>query len=344
MNWLDFYMGINVMNPMETVTMSTLAIVPNKRPLVIYHGNCADGFSAAWCFYHSQEEAQISYDFHPGVYGEELPDVEDRVVYMVDFSYKADKVREILEVCHGLYFIDHHKTAIEDLKQFTDHPKFIAYTDLERSGAMLAWDFLYNTQWEFGAVGESGYPKPKFLREATRDLQIYREPPLLLDHVQDRDLWKFKLDGTRPIQAAMLSYEYTFEKWDEMMRPDDKSNQLVTKMELWREGAAIERKHFKDIAELLAVATRWMHIGGFLVPTANLPYTLASDAGHMLLQTSKNADFAATYYDTENHRVFSLRSTDNRTDVSLVAANYGGGGHRNAAGFKVDRMHSLARD
>lgn len=23
----------------------------NQRPLVIYHGNCADGFSAAWCFW-----------------------------------------------------------------------------------------------------------------------------------------------------------------------------------------------------------------------------------------------------------------------------------------------------
>ena len=22
-----------------------------NRPLVIYHGNCADGFSAAWCFW-----------------------------------------------------------------------------------------------------------------------------------------------------------------------------------------------------------------------------------------------------------------------------------------------------
>ena len=332
--------GTKLLDPKEVIRIDPMMPVPHKRPLVIYHGNCADGFSAAWCFWNSQEEAQISYDFHAGVYGEEIPDVEDRVVYMVDFSYKADKVAKILELCNGLYFIDHHKTAIEDLRQFADHPKFVTYTDLERSGAMLAWDFLHNTVWEFPRTEYStGYAKPKLVAGLNAFEQEYRVPPILLDHVQDRDLWKFKLEGTRPIQAAMFSYEYTFENWDKMML-----GELKQKMELWKEGVAIERKHFKDIKELLEVTTRWMYINGVAVPTANLPYTLASDAGHALLEKYPNAPFAAVYYDTLTHRVFSLRSSASRSDVSEIAALYGGGGHRNAAGFKVDRMHALARD
>jgi uncharacterized protein len=34
-------------------------------------------------------------------------------------------------------------------------------------------------------------------------------------------------------------------------------------------------------------------------------------------------------------RTWSLRSEDSRQDVSEVASTFGGGGHRNAAGFRV---------
>jgi len=40
-------------------------------------------------------------------------------------------------------------------------------------------------------------------------------------------------------------------------------------------------------------------------------------------------------WDTPEGRVFSLRSNDEGVDVSEVAKQYGGGGHRNASGFKV---------
>ena len=37
----------------------------NTRPLVIYHGNCADGFSAAWCFWRKYGDGA---DYVAGVY------------------------------------------------------------------------------------------------------------------------------------------------------------------------------------------------------------------------------------------------------------------------------------
>lgn len=75
-----------------------------------------------------------------------------------------------------------------------------------------------------------------------------------------------------------------------------------------------------------------MVIGGYKVKVANLPYTFSSDAGHEL---ALGNPFGACYWDTPEGRVFSLRSTDEGIDVSSIAASYGGGGHRNAAGFKL---------
>lgn len=281
------------------------------RPLVIYHSNCADGFSAAWCFWRKYGPEA---DYHPGVYQQSPPDVAGRDVFLVDFSYKRAVVEQMLAVANSVTLVDHHKTAIEDLRplfmqdSWVGEPKQLGFfVDLNRSGATLAWDYLF----------------PNELR------------PLLLGHVEDRDLWRFKLAGTREIQAYVFSHEYTFEQWDRLMSADQ-----VELLKMTAAGAAIERKHHKDVAELVSVCRRRMVIGGHDVPVANLPYTLTSDAGHLMAQ---NEPFAACYWDTEEGRVFSLRASDEGLDVSAVAAQYGGGGHVKAAGFTVSRSHPLAQ-
>lgn len=339
MSLIQHYMGANIMNPMEAAKISTMEVTQHKVPLVIYHHNCADGFSAAWVFHYMQDKIPERFEFHPGIYNNDPPDVSGRQVYLVDFSYKPDVLKEMLKQASQIWLIDHHKTAIDAVKadpELAAHPSLLLFTDLERSGAMLAWDFWNNVQCD-----EGGEP----IRETKRGEPGYIEPPILLDHVQDRDLWKFKLAGTREIQAAVFSYEYTFENWDMLMGvKGDKTGQVVDRLNLWKEGAAIERKHHKDIAELVKTAQRLMTIGDYTVPVCNLPYTLASDAGHLMAKNYNDGHmFAATYFDTAEHRVFSLRSTEVGMDVAKIAMVwYNGGGHKHAAGFRVPRNHHLA--
>lgn len=272
------------------------------KPLVIYHDNCADGFSAAWCFWRKYGTGA---DYVAGVYQQDPPDVAGRDVYLVDFSYKRPVVEAMLNTARSVCLIDHHKTAIDDLGPLGARIGW--FCDLNRSGATLAWDYLF--------PGEGR--------------------PLLLGHIEDRDLWRFKLPNTREIQANVVSYEYTFDLWDRLMAADQ-----AELLQMTVAGAAIERKHHKDIAGLLAVCQRRMVIGGHDVPVANLPYTLVSDAGHLMAQDEL---FAACYWDTAEKRNFSLRSTEKGLDVSEVAKQYGGGGHAKAAGFSVARSHELAQ-
>jgi uncharacterized protein len=259
------------------------------KPLCIYHGNCADGFGAAWVV----RKALGDVDFHAGVYSTAPPDVTNRDVLIVDFSYKRPVLVEMAEAARTIQVIDHHKTAAEDLQYLPASNVSIEF-DMDHSGAMLTWMHFYPNQ----------------------------EPPQLLKHIEDRDLWRFALPGTREIQANVFSYPYYFDIWDALMRRDVK--------DLIAEGQAIERKHFKDIDELLGVVTRRMNIGGYNVPVANLPYIHVSDAAHKL---AIGEPFAACYWDTPKGRVFGLRSTDAGVDVSEIAKRYGGGGHRNASGF-----------
>ena len=284
------------------------------KVLCIYHGACADGwFGAAWAV---RKALGDSVEFHAGVYGEAPPDVTGRDVVLVDFSYKRPVLMEMAAKAHSVLVLDHHKTAAEDLAGFPApiangwqarlgdvewcHPDMQPRVlfDMAKSGAVLAWEFFH-----------PGQPAP-----------------LLLQHVQDRDLWRFALPNTRLVMASVSSYPQDFGVWDGLVEQAEQRPEFLA-----AEGMAIERKHFRDIDELLAITAREMIIGGHKVPVANLPHTLASDAAGKLAQS---APFGATYYDRPGGRVFSLRSRgDGAVDVSEIAKRYGGGGHRNAAGF-----------
>lgn len=298
----------------------------SKKPLVIYHANCADGFAAAWCFWQMHKD---NYEYYPGVYQEAPPDCTGRIVYLVDFSYKANVVEKMLDVAEHVILIDHHKTAIDDLSDLgSTRDNFSAYLSLEKSGAMLSWDYLMNTRiaLDHGII------------ESFIDTEDYMEPPRLLLHIQDRDLWKFELPSTREIQAALFSYPYEFDLWDDLINETNKTLEILA-----AEGVAIERKHHKDIAELVKICERTMLIGDSVVPVASMPYTYSSDAAHLMAKNyNEGNNFAACYWDTREGRIFSLRSTEWGADVSIVAAQYGGGGHKHAAGFSVPRGHRLS--
>ncbi len=280
--------------------------------LCIYHGNCADGFGAAWAVRHALGGSNV--EFIAGTYGMVAPDVADSLVLIVDFSFPWEVLQHMAESAHAVLVIDHHKSAAEALAglpaapaNFTAWslrlPKLSTVFDMDRSGAGLTWDFFFP----------------------------FNHRPALINHIEDRDLWRFRLDGTREVMANVFSHPQDFSTWDALMTMPAEAH--------CNSGEAIERKHHKDVAELVTKGKRRVTIGGYDVPVANLPYTMFSDAGSLM---AEGEPFAACYTDTAQHRQFSLRSTDAGLDVSEVAKLYGGGGHRNAAGFSVPFDHPLA--
>ncbi len=264
--------------------------------LCIYHGNCLDGFAAAWAVRFALGE---NVDFYKGIHQQAPPDVKDRDVILVDFSYKRDVLETMLDVAASITILDHHISAEKDLSELLQSGKIGGLFDMDKSGAMLAWQWFNPEQ----------------------------KPPALIAYIQDRDLWQFKLDGSREINAALSSYPYDFSLWDKFMAGDAALEALR------RDGQAIERKLQNDVKQLIASGVRRMVIGGYDVPVLNVSSAYVSDAGHIM---SVGEPFAACYWDHANGRSFSLRSDSDGLDVAEVAKNYGGGGHEKAAGFTMD--------
>lgn len=289
-----------------------------KPDICIYHGNCDDGFGAAWVV---QKFFGAGVEFFPGVYGKEPPDVAGKNVLLVDFSYKRPVLDGMLrsgdpKQANTILILDHHKTAQADLADIafpedsydpaTWRHKFEqncewpvrAIFDMKRSGAQIAWDY--------------------FNDEAER--------PQFIDLIGDRDLWKFQYgDVTKRFSAALRTYPMTFEAWD---RIADCPEDLVA------EGGGILRAHNANIAKFLADAYE-MKMSGHKVPVVNVPYHYASDTAHAMLMAYPDAPFTACWFRRGDGMIqWSLRSEDSRLDVSEIAKARGGGGHRNAAGFQ----------
>ncbi|MDF2140827.1 DHHA1 domain-containing protein [Paenirhodobacter sp. CAU 1674] len=292
----------------------------DNRTICIYHAHCADGFTAAWAV---REALGNRVEFIPAGYGDVPPDVTGADVIIVDFSYKRPVIDAMAEQARSILILDHHKTAEGDLSHLLeppiqDHPSFnyadllahieadpvenvFAIFDMNRSGAQLAWDFF---------------------NEGAR--------PMLVEYVSDRDLWRWAMEDSLEINAVIGSHDLTWHVWDDL------SARMQADEDIWMmsaEGAAIIRYQDKLVRQIIDTSMRRMEIAGHYVPVAAAPYALASDVAGTL---ADGEPFAATYVDGPKGRAFSLRSRgDDGLDVAQIAAKFGGGGHRNAAGFRA---------
>lgn len=299
-----------------------------KPDIFIYHDPCDDGFGAAWAVW---QRWGSEVEYVPAAYGKDPPDVAGKHVLIGDFSYKAPVIERLAAAAGSIVILDHHKSAMEDLAQLGQMdvapepfdirsvsaclhalalegcPPVIPYFDMNKSGARLVWEFCHP--------------------EAVGDMV-----PDLIKYVEDRDLWRFALPSSRAFTLYLKSMPRDFSTWSEI------NTDLIyrdIREKLLREARAIERFYDQQIGRIRR-NVRTITLAGFNVPAVNCPGELASDVGNAMLAADPAAPFSVTYCDRPGGtRSFSLRSDDNRVDVARIAQRFGGGGHRNAAGFEV---------
>lgn len=300
-----------------------------KCPLVIWHGGCDDGHGAAF-FINALIGKDTDLEFFPGVYGKPPPDVTDRDVIMVDFSYKRPMIEQMIASARSMLILDHHKSAMEDLSGLVGRNGLPAYSyaqlsewcgvsgydprkgalgvtfDMTRSGAGLAWDFFSDRA-----------PRIPFV-----------------DYLEDRDLWRKQLPDGDQFTIALRSYPQDFETWGVLL--DRGVGELI------REGRPLWRYYRQRIDELAKSAYEAeipdpaCEGANLRFWIANAPYFAASELAGDLGQRP-GSPFGASYFEVApGEWQYSLRSGPG-FDVSAVAKAYGGGGHAGASGFTVKR-------
>ena len=169
--------------------------------------------------------------------------------------------------------------------------------DMNHSGARLAWDFFHPG----------------------------KEPPKFINYIEDRDLWKWELPYSKEFSAAfdMVPFKFEeFEKFEDDSVFDDAVKRgsyilAYSKTVIKKVSQKAKSRRFKKKHVLVVNSSHWM-----------------SEIGSSL---SPNCDFAMIwYYCHESLKTkVSLRSFHDHVDVSEIAKEFGGGGHKKAAGFTL---------
>jgi len=278
--------------------------MPN--PLCIYHGRCIDGFTSAWVIHRALGGAV---DLYEGHHGDAPPDVTGRDVIIVDFSYPRASLVAMEQEAASLLVLDHHKTALAAL----DGLPFCVF-DMERSGAGLAWDQFMDSGQRHTMPPE---PPPKTLRH------------WLVDYVEDRDLWRFALPDSKAVNALVSAWPMTLDEWTRLS-----ALPLADAVKMGEVALMKVDRYVSDVARLAYRATL-DGLGECTVVNAHFHHC-SELVGHLAENDPGGVAVGWWRKETGEYQ-FSLRSRGD-VDVSAVAVVFGGGGHRNAAGFVLPEL------
>ena len=269
---------------------------PQSINLVLYHDGCPDGFGAAYAAWKALGPRAEYLGCDHG--SSTVPSVRGRRVVILDFSFKADVTRRMIQEAECLLVIDHHSTAAEELKSIPDCHKIF---DLTRSGCILAWEFFHG---------------PRQLA------------PQFLYYVQDRDLWQWRLRQAQEVCAALDTYPQTFEQWDQF-------STIQTIVRLKDEGKSVLRYRQRLVESVGSKSVAWVWEGLVCRVVNTQGGSLVSFVGQHLLDRYHVSLALLWYIDYPSRQIkVSLRSRP-EVDCSALALKFGGGGHPQASAFTV---------
>ena len=275
---------------------------PDEINVVIYHNPCSDGFGGRWVAERYLRKNAVGNVYYISAnYGEEpYEHVEGANVLIIDFSYDANVIKEMLTKVNKLLILDHHASAERKLVDFPDN----SYFDMTHSGAWLAWKYFYPDD----------------------------EVPKLIEYIQDRDLWTNKLPGTEAFSLYFQTFvPFKFESYEEYFDDKDveKAIELGKPMISYRDQMV---KQLAGNAKLIETKTNEGKKITYYLVNCN---AFISELGNYL---SQKADFAVIWFcnNFKDNNVLQVKlRSDNRFDVSRFADQFGGGGHPNASGYNL---------
>lgn len=216
-----------------------------NHPVIIYHGDCPDGFGAAWAAWKKLGDAAT----YIAVQHRTLPprEIEGRDVFTLDYCYPKEIIeRELLPKAKSLTVIDHHPSSIEAVATLPG-----SVLDMNHSGAVLSWNFFH-----------PGVPAPT-----------------LLKYVEDTDLWKFALPHSKEISNVLNLKEFGFAEWSRMAEEIEKPERFSTLVE---HGALLAEKVQKMVDKMVKTAEE-VTFEGYKTLMVNAPFYV-SEIGAALVK------------------------------------------------------------
>jgi hypothetical protein len=280
------------------------------RRICFYHAGCPDGFGAAWAIWKAWGPAG---EYRPRGHDDLLraSDFSGDQVVFADIAPPNAPLRQLGEKAAQVVVLDHHVSALErfgaepELAEDLAAQGHVIHFDLAHSGAVLAW----------------------------RHFHPHAPVPALLAYVEDQDLWRWQLPDSEAVSAALGSYPRRLDVWDRL------AAQPIE--QLAAEGVPIARAQRIEVERALQNAHP-ISLGSLRLEAVNALF-LRSLIGHELAKRRAYGAPCGLVYRITARRVDCSLYSLGDFDVAELATRFGGGGHRNAAGFHLALSDWLAR-
>uniref|UniRef100_A0A6M3IGW5 Putative DHH family protein n=1 Tax=viral metagenome TaxID=1070528 RepID=A0A6M3IGW5_9ZZZZ len=274
----------------------------------LYHDDMDGRCSAAIVKKYATEEQTVGFRGFPMNYDSPLPLSGIPILetlYVVDFSIPdPDTFNQVAEQ-YEVYWIDHHQTAIEKHPELNN--TLPGLRCVGTAACQLTWDYLYGT-----------------------------EAPWIVRYVADRDVWKWEFGGmTACVHYGLQLHDTAPENriWESLF-----SGEALP--DLLREGetvAVFKNQHDKEVIQAAGYEGFFNGMSAYF---CNMPLADSTLFGPLV----DNYPLLIAYYFIGRGWRISLYTSRPELDVSEIAKQYGGGGHKQAAGFFTKAIPSFVKE
>jgi oligoribonuclease NrnB/cAMP/cGMP phosphodiesterase (DHH superfamily) len=272
------------------------------KTVILYHSSCMDGTGAR---YAAWKKFGDNAEYFACQYGQSLPEFKkgpDIQVFLLDFSLPTKTELEALgEACGRVVVLDHHATAREALEGCKGVETVF---DMNRSGAVIAWEYFHPES----------------------------ETPMLLEYVQDRDLWKFDMVFSKAVHSGLGLLKGRMEAWNNYAENEDEINKLIDI------GNTLLQQQKQIVEAAVPKTVKVVRFNKYNAGILNTGEFVSEKGAAICEDKTLNVDLAIMWFVTKDNQVIlSMRShKDSGVNVAELCKAFGGGGHPNAAGCRVD--------
>lgn len=252
-------------------------------------------------------------------YGDEFPWSELKnkhdKIFMVDFSLQPfNKMVDLQTLSNNkLIWIDHHKSAIEEHKKWNDEHTYLSINGIREIGKG-ACEIVY-----------------KYLNSNKYDVNEYI--PTFVKLLSNYDVWNHDDYRVMPFQYGMRLYNTNpenIEFWNSLYNNEIKIDEIIYKGEIILDYQKMEDKKFISSCSFEVVFYGYK----FICANKGLSNSRLFDS-----IDSEKYDGFMTFIWRKGQWTISMYS--DKIDVSKIAKENGGGGHKGAAGFQTNNIDQI---
>lgn len=299
---------------------------------VIYHKADYDGICSREAAKHflkngyDEEVEYIGWDFTD----DPLPNPKLGLIYVLDLP--VDRVFGLdfnserwLDLKCRLVWIDHHNSSINS------HPTDIEGYRIDGVAACrLTWQFFYHWVAPAGLI-------PSYARKPLPDKQAFLdrevEEPFALTLAGEYDIWDHRGDGDLEFQFGLDAQAKI--DWDWLF--DDREREYVDR--ILDAGKSAMQCYAKRDGDIMRERSFLQDFEGMRFLALNTPRCNSNTFKARDIPSTGHDALMAFFWNGKDWN-FSLYHAAHRRDIDLskIAVKYGGGGHKGACGFRVNKL------